>query len=96
MEVLSQMDWDKPIGRDELSELLWDYDNSDLSHVYVEFITAMSTIYRAQTGKGIAESWLEDMGIATYSENKESGIMINNQTGEIMRTKKASHLHVVK
>lgn len=53
MEVLSKMDWDKPIGRDELSELLWDYDNSDLRHAYVEFTTAMSAIYRAQTGKGV-------------------------------------------
>ena len=27
MEVLKDMDWDKPIGRDKLSELLWDYEN---------------------------------------------------------------------
>ena len=37
MEVLSKMDWDKPIGRDELSELLWDYMNADLRHAYIEF-----------------------------------------------------------
>ncbi|MCM1201389.1 MAG: hypothetical protein NC312_09170 [Bacteroides fragilis] len=96
MEVLSKMDWDKPIGRDELSELLWDYDNSDLRHAYVEFTTAMSAIYRAQTGKGIAETWLDDLGVPTYSENKETGIMRNNQTGDIMKPKKVSHLHIVK
>ncbi len=96
MEVLSQMDWDKPIGRDELSELLWDYDNEDLRHAYVEFTTAMSAIYRAQTGKGIAETWLDDLGIPTYSENKETGIMRNNQTGDIMKPKKVSHIQIVK
>ncbi len=96
MEVLSKMDWDKPIGRDELSELLWDYDNEDLRHVYVEFTTAMSAIYRAQTGKGIAETWLDDLGIPTYTEDRETGIMINNQTGDIMKTKKVSHLQIVK
>ncbi len=96
MEVLSNMDWDKPIGRDELSELLWDYDNADLRHAYVEFTTAMSAIYRAQTGKGIAEAWLDDLGISTYMVDKETGIMKNNQTGDIMKPKKASHLHIVK
>ena len=48
MEVLSGMDWDKPIGRDELSELLWDYMNKELRHTYVEFTMAMSAIYRAR------------------------------------------------
>ena len=32
MDVLKKMDWDKPIGRDELSELLWDYENEELRH----------------------------------------------------------------
>ncbi len=96
MDVLSKMDWDKPIGRDELSELLWDYMNADLRHAYVEFTTAMSAIYRAQTGKGIAEQFCEDHGIGTYMVDKETGIMKNNQTGDIMKPKKASHLHIVK
>lgn len=96
MEVLSKMNWDQPIGRDELSELLWDYDNSDLRHVYVEFTAAMSAIYRAQTGKGIAETWLDDIGVPTYTMDRETGIIKNNQTGDIMKPKKVSHLHIVK
>ncbi len=90
------MDWGKPIGRDNIPELLWDYENSDLRHAYVEFTTAMSAIYRAQTGKGIAETWLDDLEIPTYTVNKETGIMKNNQTGNIVKLKKASHLHIVK
>lgn len=96
MEVLSKMDWDKPIGRDELSELLWDYDNENLRDAYVEFTTAMSAIYRSQTGKGLAEQFCEDHGIGTYTVDKETGIIKNNQTGDIMKPKKASHLHIVK
>lgn len=95
MEILSKMDWDKPIGRDELSELLWDYDNEELRHAYVEFTTAMSAIYRAQTGRGIAETWLDDLGIPTYTEDRETGIMKNSQTGDIMKPKKVSYLHIV-
>ena len=88
--------WDKPIGRDELSELLWDYMNADLRHAYVEFTTAMSAIYKAQTGRGIAETWLDDLGIPTYTDDKETGIMKNNRTGDIMKPKKASHIQIVK
>lgn len=95
MEVLSAMDLDKAIGRDELSELLWDYYNEDLRHAYVEYTNAMSAIYRAQTGKGIMEKFFEDRGVPTYTMDKESGIMMDNKTGGIVKTKKASHIHIV-
>lgn len=94
MEVLSKMDWDKSIGRDELSELLWDYDNADLRHAYIEFTTAMSALYRAQTGKSIMEQWCEDHGIDTYTMNKETGIM-TNQKGDTIKPKKVSHIQIV-
>ena len=96
MEVLKDMDWDKPIGRDKLSELLWDYENEELRHAYIEFTTAASAIFRAQTGKGIAETWCDKMGIPTYTEDKETGIMKNNRTGDIMKPKKVSHIQIVK
>lgn len=96
MDVLKKMDWDKPIGKDELSELLWDYMNDDLRHAYVEFTTAMSAIYRAQTGKGIAETWFDDIGVPTYTVDRETGIIKNNQTGDVTKLKKGSHIQIVK
>lgn len=96
MNVLSKMDWEKPIGREKFFDFLWDYENDDLRNVCVDYMCVMSAIYRSQTGKGIAETWLDDMGIPSYTMNKETGIMINNQTGDIMKPKKASHLHIVK
>ena len=69
-------------------DLLWNYENADLCNVYLEFLNAMSAIYRSQTGKGIAETWCDNMGIPTYTEDKETGIMKNNQTGDIMKPKK--------
>lgn len=96
MEVLKDMDWNKPIGRDKLSELLWDYENEELRHAYIEFTTAASAIFRAQTGKGIAETWCDNMGIPTYTEDKGTGIMKNNQTGDIMKPKKVRHIQIVK
>lgn len=96
MDVLSKMDWDKPIGRDKVYDLLWDYENDDLREVCVEFTCAMSAIYRSQTGKGIAEQWCDDMGIPTYTINNETGVIMDNQTGEIMKIKKRSNLQIVK
>lgn len=96
MEVLFSMDWNKPIGRDELSELLWDYYNADLRHAYMEYTSAMSAIYKAQTGKGIMEKFFEDCGVPTYTMDRETGIMKNNQTGDIVKTQKVSHIQIVK
>lgn len=96
MDVLKDMDWDEPIGRGELSELLWDYMNADLRHAYIEFTSAMSAIYRAHTGRGLAEQFFEERGVPTYTVDKETGIMKNNQTGDIVKLGKASHIHVVK
>ena len=90
------MDWDKPIGRDELSELLWDYENTDLRHAYVEYTTAASAIYRAQTGKGIAEKFCEDHGIATYTIDNETGIVKNQSDRRYYKSNKTSHLQIVK
>lgn len=97
MEVLSGMDWDKSIGREKLSELLWDYQNDDLHDAYVEYTCAMSAIYRSQTGKGIMETWCEDNGIDTYTKIEGKNVMKNNQTGELVKLgKKPSHLQILK
>lgn len=96
MDVLSKMDWDKPIGREKISELLWDYQNNDLRNAYVEYMCVTSALYRAQTGKGIAEQWVEDMGLPTYTFDDQNGFMRNNQTGEITKIKKKSHIQSVK
>ena len=96
MDVLSGMDWDKPVGRDKISDLLWDYQNDDLRYVYVEYMCATSAIYRSQTGKGLAEQWCEDLDIPTYTVNDDAGIVINNQTGQIAKLNKRSHLQIIK
>lgn len=96
MDVLSKMDMDKPVGRDNISDLLWDYQNDDLREAYVEFMCATSAIYRSRTGKSIAEEWCDDIGIPTYTINKETGIVMNNQTGQTTKLKSRSNLQIVK
>ncbi len=96
MDVLNEMDWNKPIGREQISELLWDYQNDDLREAYVEYMGAMSDIYQFQTGEGIMEQWCEDNGIETFSANHELGIIKSSKTGKISKLKEHSHLTVVK
>lgn len=97
MDVLSEMDWDKPIGENNIPELLWDYQNEDLCRGYHQYMLSMSDLYKAQTGKGIAEQWCEENNIGTYTVNQEMGIIRNNQTGEISKiSDRPSHLQIVK
>lgn len=96
MDVLSKMDWNKPIGRDKIFDFLWDYVNEDLQEACIEYMCTMSAIYRSQTGRGIAEQWLSDKGVPSYTIDEDTGIMKNNQTGEIAKIKKSSHIQIVK
>ncbi len=96
MDVLSKMEWDKPIGRDNIFDLLWDYVNDDLREICIKYIDVMSEIYRSQTGKGIAEQFCEENNIGTYAVNRETGIIKNNQTGDVTKLNKASYLKIMK
>lgn len=96
MEALSKFDWDKPIGKDSLLNLLWDYENKDLREVYLEYISDISEIYKSQTGKGIAEEWYNNMGIPTYTADRETGIIKNNTTAKISKFKNTSDITVIK
>lgn len=96
MEILSQMDWDKPIGSENVLELLWDYMNDDLRKVNIEYMSIMSKIYRSQTGKGMIEQFCEDNGIDTYTVDRNTGIIRNNQTGGMTKLNQTSHLKIVK
>ena len=95
MDALSQKEWDKPIGRDNIFDLLWDYENDDLRETCVEYMSVMSGIYRLQTGKGIAEQFCEENSIGTYAIDEDTGIVRNNQTGDITKLNKANHLRKV-
>lgn len=78
MKILYEMDWDKPIGKERISKLLWDYENNDLQMAYFEYMDVMSDIHKFQTGKGIAEEWCDKMDIPTYTVNEDRGYIRDN------------------
>lgn len=49
-ELKKIIDWDKPIGRDNVLNLLWDYCNPDLQTVSINYMTAVEDEYEKKTG----------------------------------------------
>lgn len=97
MDVLKEKGLDNAVGRDGVFDLMWDYMNKDLREVTVFFMSCMSAMYKKQTGVGIAEKFCEDNGIGSYTMNRENGLLIDNQSGEIAKVSNTpSFMSVVK
>lgn len=97
IDKLKDYDLDAPLGAEGLEDFLWDYWNRDLFAFDVVSMLIISNMYRAQTGRGALEEWLEKQGINSYKVNQELGIIKDNKTGEIHKlSNKPSHLKIVK
>lgn len=97
MDVLKEKGLDNAVGRDGVFDLMWDYENRDLREFTVFYMSCMSAMYKQQTGVGIAEKFCEDNGIGTYTIDKENGLLIDNQSGEIAKlSNKPSFMQIVK
>ena len=97
MDVLKEKGLDNAVGRDGVFDLMWDYENRDLREFTVFYMSCMSAMYKQQTGVGFAKKFCEDNGIGTYTMDKENGLLIDNQSGEIAKmSNKPSFMSVVK
>jgi hypothetical protein len=97
MDVLKEKGLDNAVGHDGVFDLMWDYENRDLREFTVFYMSCMSAMYKQQTGVGIAEKFCEDNGIGTYTMDRENGLLIDNQTGEIAKvSNKSSFMQIVK
>lgn len=97
MDVLKEKGLDSAVGRDGVFDLMWDYENRDLREFTVFYMSCMSAMYKQQTGVGIAEKFCEDNGIGTYTIDRENGLLIDNQSGEIAKmSNKPSFMQIVK
>lgn len=96
MNILREKGLDNAVGRDNVFELLWDYQNDDLWDIFSFFLSCMSTIHREQTSMGIAEEFFSKQGVSMSSIDFERGIMVDDN-GKISKiSNKPSYLQVVK
>lgn len=97
MDILKEKGLDNAVGRDGVFDLMWDYMNKDLREFTVFYMSCMSAMYKQQTGVGMGEKFCEDNGIGTYTIDKENGLLIDNQSGEIAKlSNKPSFMQIVK
>lgn len=97
MDVLKEKGLDNTVGRDGVFDLMWDYMNKDLREFTVFYMSCMSAMYKQQSGVSFAEKFCEDNGIGTYTMDRENGLMIDNQTGEIAKvSNKPSFMQIIK
>ena len=97
MDVMKEKGLDNAVGRDGVFDLMWDYMNKELREFTVFYMSCMSAMYKQQTGVGMAEKFCEDNGIGTYTMDRENGLLIDNQTGEIAKvSNKPSFMQIVK
>lgn len=97
MDVLKEKGLDNAVGRDGVFDLMWDYENRELRKLTVFYMSCMSAMYKQQSGVSFAEKFCEDNGIGTYTIDKENGLLIDNQSGEIAKmSNKPSFMQIVK
>lgn len=97
MDILKEKGLDNAVGRDGVFDLMWDYMNKDLREFTVFYMSCMSAMYKQQSGVSFAEKFCEDNGIGTYTIDRENGLLIDNQSGEIAKvSNKPSFMQIVK
>ena len=97
MEILREKGLDSAVGRDGVFSLMWGYMNDNLKDVLMFYIGCVSAMYKRQTGVSFAEKFCDDNGIGTYTMDRENGLLIDNQSGEIAKmSKKPSFMQIVK
>lgn len=97
MDVLREKGLNNAVGRDNVFDLMWDYMNRELRELTVFYMSCMSAMYKQQSGVSFAEKFCEDNGIGTYTMDRENGLLIDNQSGEIAKmSNKPSFMQIVK
>lgn len=87
MNYLKSLDMDKPIGRENLSDFLWDYMNRTMLNFSMVKMDALSTMQRAKGEKDWFEQFAEDKGLTLYEQFSDGSgqYMQNTKTGEISK-----------
>lgn len=100
-KILNSMPQDKTIGEDNITGLLWDYQNPHTRELLVSYMRVIDDLRSLQGKPSMMEEFAQRNGITTYTKftapnGKE--YMRDNDTGKTFRVRKPrpEHLRVVK
>lgn len=82
MEYINQLDKDVPIGSDNVSEFLFEYQNRDINHYMCTWMGIINRMHKAHGGKDITEEFFEENGYPLHTCHEEAGYLIDDNTGE--------------
>jgi len=104
MNVLRKHGLDTPIG-EAINHILWDYMNHDIMSFESKYLSTVSKLHKAETGRDVFLDAFEEISgkrLTTYTQFTDTTTgneyMRNNDTGEIMRIRKPKprYLKVIK
>lgn len=83
MDVLREKGMGTCVGKENVFDLLWDYENNELRNFMCVVMDKVKKIHAFETGEDLTEKFLYELGVESYTLDKENGTLINNETGEI-------------
>lgn len=98
-DYINTLEQDKQIG-EEITKLLWEYQNWDVSSFAIKLMTLMSYIRRFEGKPSIAEEWARENGLETYklhTDEKGKQFLMDKQGRTQKVTKpRPKHLKLVR
>ncbi|MCO7128427.1 hypothetical protein NIE88_22145, partial [Sporolactobacillus shoreicorticis] len=87
MNYLKSLDMDKPIGRENLSDFLWDYMNRTMWLFSALKMSALADVQRARGEKSWFEQFAEDNDLTMYESFSDGSgqYMQDTKTGKITK-----------
>lgn len=100
-DYIKGLDVDKPIGKDNVLELLWEYSNWKITEFTVEILESVSRLRELNGEPSLAEEFAEEMGLkmhTLYKDQSGNEFIVDDETGKTTKLVKPrpSYLKVVK
>lgn len=99
MDELRKIGMDAPIGTEQVTGLLWDYENGELREYLVRYMSTMSAVMEFQGKPSLFEQMTEHLGLETYALHRDpvthQQYMQNSHTGAVTPVQTGPRLRLV-